>query len=579
VTAGGRGCPQPSRSARALAFGLAVLTGLAYLPLARNGFVLFDDQRYITENLRLLDGVTAENLRWAFTTFHMGNWHPATWVSFLLDGRLYGFNPAGFHATNLLLHVATTLLLFHTLRGMTGALWRSGAVAALFALHPQHVESVAWASERKDVLAGFFWLLTMAAYLRYARRPGIARYLPVLGCLALGLMSKALLVTLPFALLLLDYWPLGRWGTSGGRGGGRLQAAGRLLLEKAPLLALAAAASVVAYVAQQRSGAVATIAGNSLQVRTSSALFSYLLYLGKALWPADLAPLYHYHVLRLPAWISAAALVAVTAICARAAGTRPYLATGWLWFVGTLVPMIGLVQVGDQGIADRYTYIPLIGIFLGGTWWVDDVQRRAPAWRRPTAAAAAILLLLLAGTSFRQVLFWKDTVTLFRQIVAVSPGNFKAMVLLGMALVKEGQFEEANEQYRAALRILPDFPDLNANIAFNLYRLGKRPEAVGYLREEARIQPANPKAHAALGSLLSELGKVEEAKLRFREAVRLDPGNATVLSKLCQLQAEEGSWSEALACYEQVLKIAPGDVPARIKAREAAARLAETRPR
>ena len=521
MTTARRGCPEPLRLVGALAFGLVVLTGLAYLPVLRNGFVMFDDQRYITENPRILQGFTLDSLRWAFTTFHMGNWHPVTWVSFLLDGQLYGLNPTGHHVSSLLLHCATTVLLFFVLRGMTGALWRSGLVAALFALHPLHVESVAWASERKDVLAGFFWLLTMAAYLRYSRRPGVARYLPVLGCLALGLMSKALLVTLPFALLLLDYWPLGRWRSPGVHKGARLSTAGSLLLEKAPLLALSAAASVVAYFAQHQAGAVSDVPENTLAVRAGSALFSYLLYLGKTFWPVDLAPLYPYHVFREPAWLSAGALAAVTALCAGAARTRPYLITGWLWFVGTLVPMIGLVQIGDQGIADRYTYIPLIGIFLAASWWAAGLARLAPPLRRPIAVACALLLLPLMGLSFRQVGYWRNSVALFSHVVAVTPGNFKAMVLLGKELANEGRLDEANDRFRAAIRMQPDFPDLNANVGLNLYRQGRRSEAVGYLLEEARIQPANPRTHELLGSILAELGRFEEAKLQRREAARL----------------------------------------------------------
>ena len=516
-----RGRPAIPRPTLALAIGLVVLTGLTYWPVVWNDFVMFDDQRYITENPRIAQGLTADNLRWAFTTRHMGNWHPVTWVSFLIDGRLYGLEPAGYHATNLLFHIATTLLVFFTLGGMTGALWRSGLVAALFALHPLHVESVAWAAERKDVLAGFFWLLTMAAYLRYVRRPGVARYLPVLACLAAGLMSKALLVTLPFALLLMDYWPLGRWRSPGGRGGGRHSAAGRLLLEKTPLLALAAAASVVAYYAQHQAGAVAVVPENTPAVRVGSALFSYLLYLGKTFWPVDLAPLYPYHVFREPAWLSAGALAAVTALCAGAARTKPYLITGWLWFLGTLVPMIGLVQIGDQGIADRYTYIPLIGIFLAAVWWAAGLERLAPTLRRPIAASCALLLLPLMGLSFRQVGYWRNSVALFSHIVAVTPGNFKAMVLLGKELAHEGRLDEANKNFLAAIRMQPDFPDLNANVGLNLYRQGRRAEAVGYLLEEARIQPADPRAHAVLGSILGELGRSEEAKLHNREAARL----------------------------------------------------------
>ena len=566
------------RAAGVLAVCLAALTALAYLPVARNGFVQFDDDSYITSNTHVTQGITAENLRWAFTTYHMGNWHPLTWLSHMIDGQVYGLNPTGHHLTSLFLHCATTLLLFFVLRGMTGALWRSALVAALFALHPLHVESVAWASERKDVLAGLFWVLTMAAYLRYVRRPGVARYLPVLGCLALGLMSKALTVTLPFALLLMDYWPLGRWRSLGGRGDRPLRAAGRLILEKAPLFALSAALSVVTYFAQLETGSVAFVPGNTPAVRVSKALLSYFTYLEKTFWPSELAVFYPYHMQGQSFSFSAAAvLFVVTALSLLTALARPYLITGWLWFLGTLVPMIGLVQVGSQGIADRYTYIPLIGVFISGVWGLAALAQGRLPLRRLAGAGAALLLLVLAGLTFRQAGYWRTTVTLFRHTLEANPDNYNAKVVLGLGLTREGKLEEANELFRAALRINPNFRQVNSFIGINLYHRGRREEALKYLQEEVRIEPTSRSARLYLASVLTDLGRFDEAKHQYREIIRLDPDDSAARTSLGVLNTRGGDWAGALDLFEQALQINPGDAVARAKAREARLRLGASR--
>jgi len=555
-----------------------VLTVLAYLPVARNGFVQYDDEQYITSNARIRQGLTADNLRWAFTTYHMGNWHPLTWVSHLIDGRLYGLNPTGHHLTSLLLHCATTVVLFFVFRGLTGALWRSGLVAALFALHPLHVESVAWASERKDVLAGLFWALTMAAYLRYARRPGVARYLPVLGCMALGLMSKALTVTLPFALLLLDYWPLGRWRWPGGRGGRPLAAAGRLLIEKAPLFALSAALSVTTYFAQLQTGAMGFVPGNTPAVRVGRAVYSYLLYLEKTFWPAELSVFYPYHMQgQLFSSTAVVVCVVVTALSLLGARVRPYLVVGWLWFLGTLVPMVGLVQVGSQGIADRYTYIPLIGVFVFVVWGLAAPVGRSLRLRRLAGAGSAILLLALVGLTFRQAAYWKSTVTLFRHALAVNPDNYNAKVVLGLGLTREGKLEEANEWFKAALRVNPNFRRVNSFIGVNLYHRGRREEALKHLLEEARIDPTNPSNHGMLASVFTDLGRFAEAKHHYRELIRLEPGDSGSRTDLGLLYAKEGAWAEALPLFEEALRMNPRDGVARAKAREAAMRLRASR--
>ena len=574
----------PRRLTAVVAIGLALLTGLAYLPVLQNGFVAWDDQEYITENPHISEGPTAENLRWAFTTFRKGSWHPVTWISHLVDGRLFGLDAAGHHLTSLLFHVANTLLLFFVLRGMTGALWRSVLVAALFALHPLHVESVAWASERKDVLAGFFWLLTMAAYLRYARRPSLPKYLPVLGLFVLALLSKPLAVTLPFALLLLDWWPLRRW-TAPGEGAAhaaRGSVAGRvglLFLEKLPLIGLSAGLSVVTFYAQRETGYMPSVALNTFGVRVGTALLAYVGYLGKTFWPVDLSVFYHYHE-RLPLQslplAAGAALAAVTALCLGLARLRPYLAIGWLWYLGTLVPMIGLVQVGNQGLADRYTYLPLIGIFIVAVWGLADELATRPGGYRLAAAGSTLLLLVLAGLSFRQSSYWRSTVTLFEHAVEVAPDNYKAHTVLGIGLTKEGRIEEANTSFLAAIRIHPRAREVHSLLGLNLLALGRTQEAASHFMEDLRIDPGNPDTHLYLGAIMSRRGDFDEAEQHLRESIRLDQGSADAWTGLGLLLARKGAWPEALASFNQALRINPGDAAAQINARDAQARL---RPR
>ncbi len=370
---------------------LATLT--VYWQVGNYEFVNFDDDKYIIENFHVQKGLTRDSVIWAFTATHVSNWHPLTWLSHMLDFQLYGLNPSGHHLTNVFFHLVNTLLLFLVLKLMTGALWRSGLVAALFAVHPLHVESVVWVAERKDVLSTLFWMLTLWAYLGYTKRPGVKRYLVILLAFALGLMAKPMLVTLPFVLLLLDYWPLKRIEL--GQSAIGLPAASqpstiankpgaqafRLLLEKTPMFVLAAVSSVVTFIVQKSGGAVGALETYPFKIRMANALLSYVIYLKKMIWPQNLAVFYPHPGQSLPMWQAAGAglLLVVVSIAVIRAGRRyPYLPVGWLWYVGTLVPVIGLVQVGDQAMADRYTYVSLIGLFIVVAWGVPDVAR---SWR------------------------------------------------------------------------------------------------------------------------------------------------------------------------------------------------------
>ena len=443
-----------------IAAALALLTSFAYLPVLGNGYVLLDDGLYVIRNSWVLQGITAEGLARAWTANVANNWHPLTMLSHMLDCQLYGSEPAGHHLTSLLLHLANVLMLFEVLRRMTGAVWRSAAAAALFAVHPLHVESVAWIAERKDVLSAFFWLVAMLAYRRYALRPSFARYLLVALAMALGLMAKPMVVTLPFVLLLLDFWPLGRL---------RLEPGWRhrlalLAVEKLPLFALSAAASLVTLHFQATS--VVNLEVVPWRLRLANAAVSYAAYLGKALLPRRLAVFYPLP-LEIPVWRAAAAgglLVLLTALALRRARKAPWLLVGWLWFLGTLVPVIGLVQVGRQAMADRYGYLPSIGLFVAVCWELPELAEARARWRAVLAALAVAAVLALTAATRAQVRHWENSVTLFRHAVKVTEGNYVAHLGLAKALMQEKNWSDAAEQYRAALALRPGLRDARSGL-------------------------------------------------------------------------------------------------------------------
>ena len=514
---------------------LTVMTLAVFLPVARHGYVNYDDSDYVTANRHVQSGLTWENVVWAFKSGHASNWHPLTWISHMLDAQLFGDKPGAQHLVNLGLHIADTLLLFLLLRRMTGALWRSFMVAALFAVHPLHVESVAWISERKDVLSAFFFLLTLGAYARYAecrmQRPNAGRtprtscftfhvsrftpvpaagwYLVALLLFTLGLMSKPMLVTLPFVLLLLDFWPLGRFHPSSLTP--RPSLPWRLLAEKAPFFLLAAASSVVTFIAQRKGGAVST--SLSFGARLANAVISYVRYIGKMLWPRDLSILYP-HPGHWPAWEVAASLVILVAICVAVvllSRRRPYLPMGWLWFCGTLVPVIGLVQVGIQSMADRYTYLPLIGLFIMLVWGIADSIPPQP-WRGGAmAVGGGALLVACALLTEQQVQFWRDSAALFGHAVQVTKDNYLAYNNLGFYLSGQGKTAEAMENYRMSLKINPAYEDALNNLGYALAGQKKYLEAVPLYEAALRIRPDQAEVHNNLGNALSEIGKIDEA--------------------------------------------------------------------
>jgi protein O-mannosyl-transferase len=584
---------------------LAVLTLLVYSPTFHYPFVRYDDPAYVYENPHVQAGLTADGARWAFTTFDCGNWHPLTWLSLQLDAQLYGgLNAGAFHRTNVLLHAANAVLLFLVLSRMTGAVWRSAVVAGLFALHPLRVESVAWVAERKDVLSTLFWALTLAAYLHYVRQPGVGRYLLVVLPFVLGLLAKPMLVTLPFVLLLLDYWPLGRL---------RPGAVRRLLLEKVPLFGLVLASCAVTFLAQAHGNAVAPVEAFPPAARVGNALLAYVGYLGKTFWPVRLAVYYPHPGAAVPVGPALGAglfLAAVTTLALGPGRRWPYLAVGWLWYLGTLVPVIGLVQVGGQGMADRYTYVPLVGVFVMVVWGMADL---AQGWRLPRGylvAAGAAALSACAALTRAQVGHWDSTLHLWEHAAAVTEGNGlahlnlgtcyreqgrptaarkefeKAAALepraavahfnLGNVLADLGQPEEALAEFRTAGELDPDIPVPPNTVGALLQSLGRVEEAEAEYRRAIDLSPGDAYAHHNLGTVLAELGRREEALAELRRAVELDPENARIHASLGAALQEEGRLDEALAEYRKAQKLGDQQAGPRLQACE---RLRALRPR
>lgn len=550
----------------------ALVTGV-YAQSARFAFVDLDDDAYITTNAAVLSGLTWDGWLWSWRTFHMANWHPLTWWTHMADVGWFGLEAGGHHLVNAAIHWAGSVALFAALYLMTGSPLRSGLVAALFAVHPLHVESVAWVAERKDVLSGLFFSLGLLAYGWYAARPGWRRLAAVLLVYALGLLSKPMLVTFPFLLLVLDVWPLGRAGVAGGSAARSAGAQwGRLWLEKVPLFALSVASCVVTYVAQAQGDAVRSADFYPPAVRVWNAVTSYARYAWKAFWPSDLAVFYP-HPASLGRGIppgevvvAGAFLVAVTFACIRLFRRRPYLLAGWMWYLGTLVPVIGLVQVGGQAMADRYTYIPLVGLFLMAAWGTWDLLAGIRQGRAVYAAGWVAIVLCLCAASYAQAGYWRDSVTLFTRTLQVTkdnwlihnnlgnaflgrgrpydaiphlltslrmkPGNAMARVNLGNAYRKTGRTEEGEAQYWEALRLDPRNVTAKINVAVVFAEKGRIDEAIAQLREVRRAAPGHWEAHYNLGILLRATGREEEAVAMLREAARLNPQDERIRLQL-----------------------------------------------
>jgi len=579
---------------------LALVTLLVYLPVRHYAFVNFDDPDYVTENPMVQAGLTWSGFQWAFTTWHASNWHPLTWLSHMVDCQLFGLNAGGHHLVNVLFHATNAVLLFLLLLRLTSALWQSAFIAALFAWHPLHVESVAWVAERKDVLSAFFGLLTLMAYVCYAQGvtsgmwqvtrtnsirsrvtcPASRYYSLALLFFALGLMAKPMLVTLPFVFLLLDYWPLRRVTGDGWQVTGDKKSVGKLstlnctpnafgaqlstILEKWPFFALAAASCVVTFVAQKRGEAVVSLGGYPLSSRIANAAVAYVKYLFNSVYPVNLAVIYPLPIYSLPKenpWVQVAGAIIVLAMISwviwRARRQRPYLLTGWLWYLGMLVPVVGLVQVGSQAMADRFTYLPLIGVFIGVVFGLGDLAKKLRLEPMVMASVAGVVLAGCLFATARQLRFWRDSETLFEHTLAVTKDNPIAQSNLGTALSEAGQPQEAAEHFGEALRLNPGYAPAHYNLGVALTQTGHLQEAMEHFREALRLNPDYAPAHYNLGHALLQTGQPQEAIEHFQEALRLKLDDAPAHNNLGVALVQTGHPQEAIKHYQEALRLQP----------------------
>ncbi|MGD0786066.1 MAG: tetratricopeptide repeat protein [Sedimentisphaerales bacterium] len=562
---------------------LTLVTLAVYFQVRGFPFVNYDDPVYVSQNSNIHAGISFNAIRWAFTTGYAKNWHPLTWLSHMLDWQFYGSNPAGHHLTNLIFHIANTLLLFLVLKQMSQALWPSAFVAALFALHPLHVESVAWVSERKDVLSTFFWLLTMWAYVRYVRRPKAVNYLLIVVFLALGLMAKPMLVTLPFVLLLLDYWPLNRFASK--------RSLLDMFIEKVPLFAIVAASSIITFIVQKKGGAV-NMDEYNFPIRLANAFISWQSYIVKMIWPVHLAVFYPHpgqDISILYAVISAVLLLVVTILILRFAGSHKYLFTGWFWYIGTLVPVIGLLQVGDQTMADRYSYITLTGLFIIAAWGVPELLAKWRYKKMMLISSAVLIIFIMSVYTFFQLGYWQSNLTLFRHALDVTKKNYmahfclaaplrdanrldeaiyhcsratqlkpeflQAHIEMSYLLRLAGRMDEAAEECWKCLEIKPDEPNALNGIGVVFGMKGKPDLAVKYLSLALKFNPNFVEAHNNLGYALTLQGKYDQAADHFIEALRLDPRSAIAHYHLGGILVQKGRLDEAISHFKQALLI------------------------
>ena len=559
----------------AVSLFLAAISLAVFGQTIRYDFVNFDDDLYVYNAPAIQAGLTRQGIALAFTSQHARNWHPLATISHMLDCQLYGLKAGGHHATNVILHTIAVLLLFRVLREMTGAVWKSTIVAALFAVHPLHVESVAWVSERKDVLSAVFFLLMLNAYVRYARAPSMTRYLLVAVLFAAGLMSKPMLVTAPVILLLLDYWPLRRFkqysSTTGKvlNSGKQLRTRQQLFLEKIPLLLLSAGSCFVTFVLQKHAtGAIPPL---PFLWRVQNALVSYVIYLWETLWPTHLAVFYPHPNNTLPIWavvLAVALLLAITVSAIVFRNKRPYVFTGWFWYLVMLLPVIGLVQVGEQGHADRYTYLPHIGLFLLAVWLAADLVAVHQARSRLAIATAVVIILALAWAAFIQTSYWRSSETLWTHVLDVTSDNDFAHNNLGYLCVDQGDLDKAIAHFEAALRIRSRKLDphynvgsafVRMNLADALARKGQPDEAMVHYEEAIRLQPNYADAYYNRGNVLFAEGRIDEAMADWEKTLQIQPNDADAHTCIGNALLRKGSLKEAIAHYEKALALAPGD--------------------
>ena len=547
---------------------LAEVALVAYWQVLYSDFVNYDDPVYVTENKQVQAGLTQEGVEWAFTSRRANNWHPLTWLSLMLDSELFGLKAGAFHATNLLIHIANTLLLFLVLRKMTGSVWCSGFVAAVFALHPLHVESVAWVSERKDVLSALFWLLTMWGYVNYVQRGGVLRYLITLLFFGLGLMAKPMLVSLPIVMLLLDYWPLSRLQTA------KLSKAGLcqqnniskrseliyFVLEKVPFFVLAAASSLITVIVQKRGGAVIALERLSLSTRIFNALVTYIIYIIKTFLPSGLS-VYYPHPHTLPIWQVAVSILLLGLITAAVlAGRRGYLTSGWLWYIVTLIPVIGLVQVGSQARADRYMYVPMVGVLIMLSWGVSELLGRWRFRRFVLSFIAGICLSALMVCTWLQVGYWRNSFTLLSRSIAVTSGNYIAHLNLGNFLTRQNRAKEAIPHYKKAIKIYRNYVEAHYNLGIALALERRYDEAIEEYYTVLRLKRRHGEVEFRLADALSQKGRLDEAIIYYNKALQRKPNDVEVLNNFSLALFKKGEINEAIKYYKKSLEIRPDSV-------------------
>ena len=533
---------------------LTLLTLVAYNPVTHNDFVSFDDPEYITANQHVRAGLTWNTIQWAFRSTEQGNWHPLTWLSHAVDCQLFHLKPAGHHYVTVLLHALTTVLLFLFLQAVTSFAWRSAMVAALFAVHPMNVESVAWAAERKSVLCMFFFVLMLLVYRWYTQRPDWKRYSLVALLFALGLMSKPMLVTVPFLLLLLDYWPLERTSK---------QAWGWLVVEKLPLLAMSIASSIITMIAQKAGGAIHS-GDFTFSNRLQNAIVSYVRYIGKAIWPVDLASFYP-HPQQLPAWqvaLAALFLVSITTAVLLLARKQRYLAVGWFWFLGGLVPVIGLVQAGEQGMADRYVYLPFVGLFLAVIWAFSDWARQHRISATYLALGALCVLGALAADTHKQIGYWRNTRSLWAHTLSITDHNYVAEASMGAELIAEGELQEAMKHLEAGVAINPRDPFSRLDLGVCEKRLGRVDQAVENYQAALRLASDPSLRRAAyrnLGSVYRSQKDYARASRNYESALQILSDDVVALTGLGLIAQKTGNPGQAVDYYSRAAKAQPSD--------------------
>ncbi len=538
---------------------LAILVWGVFVPMLGHDFVNYDDPVYITENPFIREGLSREGILWALTAFYDGNWFPLTWFSHMFDITLFGFQAGGHHLTSLLLHAVNTLLVFIVFRHMSGRLWASAMVAVLFAIHPLHVEPVAWIAQRRELLATLFGLLAIGAYSRHRQHPGIGSYLAVAVFFFLSLSSKPTWVTLPALLILLDIWPLRRFVP---RQEGAIRTLGGLVVEKTPLFVLSLLSALLMLFTQHRDGAVRSIEEFSVLERSGNAIFAYGQYLIKTIWPARLAVYYPHPGSSLTTWhigASAFFLLLATGVVIRRFSRQPYLAVGWFWYLISLLPVIGLIQIGGAAMAGRYTYLPLTGIFFAAVWWASEMLRPFRARRTLLTIGSALLVVVLAIAARGQLAYWKDSITLFERSLAVTGPNPVALINLGDAYEEEGRTATSVELYRQAVQLSPEHPTALYNLGAALWKSGNPEAAERFYRKTLSINPRHTGAANNLGAILAEQKRYEEALSHYQSLVDAGGAAADVHGNIGNLLALMGRMDESVRHFQRALSLAPED--------------------